>query len=513
MIKQIKKTLLVILFSSFLLNTSGSVTEAFLDSDLGLNLYKDLDEWLEDFNEKQYIYELSGQDSKNISKEVNKILNNEKIWSCLIDWITEEKVSSIVDWNMTVLIENLKEECYNPENKTFSSKKMASIVSSLWNIKEYYKNKAEQKTESIHEISRIWMYTDWNIENSPFDIIKDIQDIDKIMFSWEIEYIPEESAFLSEYKKKPDDSSSSDCIDWNCNWWSVNQLTQISDSEVSTWNNTPDWNNYLNSTSSNESWLSQDSFNLLIWSLNNSNNTSIDTPSLSIDSSYEKVTDNEKWDCNQFFCVEPSSSVNKNNALDYWEDNSIENIIRTSNKHLKKAANTSLVQSKMTTNNFEISLRDLDLQKMFHPWYIITSKTPPILDVKKINNNPDVDDLDIKKLLTEKYKHFNLDYTDSNNLNKFKHLESELKDIVHSLENPSKRAENLKNEYREILKLKEAVNSFNNKKVTNELNNEIINDFDTQFNELEQYNKNILDYINNIDIIIKNLKKIKTYNP
>jgi len=47
--------------------------------------------------------------------------------------------------------------------------------------------------------------------------------------------------------------------------------------------------------------------------------------------------------------------------LGYASDKSIENVLKTSNKHLKKAANTSLVQSKMSTNNFEMSLRDLDL--------------------------------------------------------------------------------------------------------------------------------------------------------
>ena len=40
---------------------------AFLDSDLWLDLYNNLDEGLEDLEDKQYKYELGGQEKKNIS--------------------------------------------------------------------------------------------------------------------------------------------------------------------------------------------------------------------------------------------------------------------------------------------------------------------------------------------------------------------------------------------------------------------------------------------------------------
>ena len=81
----------------------AKITEAFLDTDLGLNLYKDIDEWLVDFEKKQYVYELSWQENKNIAKNVNKILENELIWDCLIDWVTEEIIASIVEWKINIL--------------------------------------------------------------------------------------------------------------------------------------------------------------------------------------------------------------------------------------------------------------------------------------------------------------------------------------------------------------------------------------------------------------------------
>ena len=65
---------------------------------------------------------------------------------------------------------------------------------------------------------------------------------------------------------------------------------------------------------------------------------------------------------------------------------SIEALLERSNWHLKKFANSSLIQSKMTTNNFELWLRDLDLSEIFSFWMVITKKTPPILDLQWFND-------------------------------------------------------------------------------------------------------------------------------
>jgi len=63
--------------------------------------------------------------------------------------------------------------------------------------------------------------------------------------------------------------------------------------------------------------------------------------------------------------------------------NSIQSIVEKSNEHLKKFVNTSLIQSKMTTNNFELPLRDLKLSEIFSFGMVITKKTPPILNLEK----------------------------------------------------------------------------------------------------------------------------------
>ncbi len=568
--KQINKIILLVLATSLFINTSVNVTEAFLDWDLGLNLYQELDKGLADFEEKQYVYELSAQNKKDISENINRILREEKIWDCLKDWATPEIVESVANWNIEILTKNLKDECYDSEKKEFQSKKMWDIISKLWNIRDYYQNVSVQKAKSIHEISRIWMYSDWNTDNSPFDIIKDLQDIDKIIFTEEIEYIWEEYDFLSDYKDDPyispffntmdDILPNDDEEDDNQNYNNTSEIIEswlIENDENQDWNTntwdvpTPDWNNYICPPETNWSWLDQDSLDALTETLNSDNTDdnfdfwnwwhvalpwsniidipNLDSPTYAYDMlmqgvvPYSPVNDNSQWWCNQFFCITIEFVIQKQNALDYADSHSIENILETSNKHLKKAANTSLVQSKMTTNNFELSLRDLDLPNMFHMWFIITSKAPPILNLENITknsqelsqaeeNSKDKENNIIKTLLSNKYKNFNLDYSDANNLNNFNKLEKYLKWIVSSLENPSKRAQNLKNEYNKVQNLKNQINSYEEAKLSQEINNDILNDFDKEFSELEQFNLNILDYVTNIDILIKNLKEIKTYS-
>ena len=557
--KQIYKILFLIFFSPILLFIFINNSMAFLDSDLWLNLYENLDSGLKDFEDSQYIYELSWKDKKNISENINKLLKEKWINDCFESWVNTRVIDGIVNWDINILIKNLKKEkkCwYNTKTKKFdslNSKEISTLINEVSKIKSKYQNKAEQKAKAIYEISRIWIYSDWSIQNSPFDLIKDIQDIDKIIFSEDIEYQWDNNSFLNDLLKKDlnkaiynspnnfienkKDSTKNNTIDS----WKIKDHKSDGNIVIKSYLEL-DWNDYVCKTINNlESWLNSDSLSALENSLNGNSDISfsfnywswwhlklpdsnkITIPDLNDTSSffwlwsYNKINDNNSWQCNQFFCIVIDFIINKHNALGYASDKSIENVLKTSNKHLKKAANTSLVQSKMSTNNFEMSLRDLDLPWMFHMWFIITKKAPPILnlenilwksEINKISKNSDF----INSILRSKYKSFWLDYDSANNINKFLHKEKELLWIIHSLENPSTRAENLKNRYWEILILETQIENYETNKLSKNINNDILKEFDIEFTELEQFSSNIVDYANNIDILIKNLKEIPTYS-
>lgn len=563
--KQKNKIIYYIIFSLFLSITFVSPTKAFLDSDLWLNLYKDLDEWLAEFEDTQYVYELSGQDKKDIAKNINSILESEDIWNCLEDWINETLVSEIASWNVESLTKNIKEECKN-KDWSINSKKIWNIISKVSEIKTYYNNRAETKADSIHKISRIWMYADWTIKNSPFDIISDLQDIDKIIFTQNTDYNTEDIEFLSDYKHNPfisplfnnlEDILENDEEDKN--WNEDEEDNQIDNWRIEDEENEDenleekeyiDWNNYT--CSNNDSWLWDDSFNILkdsldwawedywFWfkysgswyiKIDGSNKINIPdldwnkgwwiVPSLSLlwTWSYSRINDNAWWRCSQFFCIVIDFVVNKHSLLDYGTSPSIEKILEISNNHLKKAVNTSLVQSKMTTNNFEMSLRDLNLPEMFHLWIIITKKTPPILYLDNITqkkekkNKEENESSDyVKNSLRKKFELFSLNYDEQNNVEKFRYRDEELKTIIKSLENFSVRAWHLHNEHYSNINLKSKIINISEEEVSKDINNNLLKDFNKEFTELEQFTKTIMEYSDNIDILIRNLKKIKTYS-
>jgi hypothetical protein len=571
--KQIYKIFFSIFLSPIFLFIFMNNSIAFLDSDLWLNLYENLDSWLKDFEDKQYIYELSGKDKKGISEKINELLKKEWINYCFKSWINVRIIDSITNWDINILVNYLKKEekCwYNTKTEKFdlfNNEGIWKLVNKISEIKSKYQKKAEQKAKAIYEISRIWIYSDWSIKNSPFDLIKDIQDIDKIIFSEDIEYQWDDNSFLNKLLKKEEKKAivvspnKNNTIDS----WEVDNNTidswEVNNNIIDSWkikNNSDDkivedsyleldWNSYVCKTRNNlESWLSIDSLSALENSLNsisanddngvsfnfnywgwwhiklpNSNKINIpdlkDTDSFSWLWSYNKINDNDSWECNKSFCIIVNFVVSKHNALGYGIDKSIENVLKTSNKHLKKAVSTSLVQSKMSTNNFEMTLRDLDLPLMFHIWIIITKKTPPILYLENIlwkseeNKISESSDF-VNNMLTAKYKSFWLNYDSANNINNFLHKEEELSSIINSLENPSTRVESLVNEFWQILNLRALREYYEENELSKNINNGILKEFDIEFTELEQFSSNILNYVTNIDTLVKKLKEIPTYN-
>jgi len=553
--KQILKTFFLLISTSLFLGSSVNITGAFLDSDLWLNLYKDLDEWLKDFEEKMYVYELSWQDKQDISNNINKILYNKWYWDCLITWINPQAIESIVNWNIQTVLSFIKPECYNEKTWEYSNKKIWNIINEIVQLKQYYLNKSKQKAKAIHEISRIWMYSDWNIDNSPFDIIKDLNDINAILFNDPIEYESEDLNFLSDYANKPLIwpllwskwiNNSWDLnweLDWYTNWRNYNsdswsKLDNSNDSwwEIITTNNDPslDWNNYLCVSNNNDSWLDDSSLDWLIWSIDSWENwwitfnywsgwytplpewNSITPPNLLSTSfasqminnwisSYKAIDDKNVWKCSQYFCIVTDFIVRNQRALSYSSSKSIQNIIETSNKHLKKAVNTSKVQSKMTKNNFEISLRDLNLPEMFHMWINISYKSPPILYLENLPWDT------VKDMLREKYKNLWLNYDQPNNLNKFYKNLKEVKEIFLTTENSANRWVYISKNLNKILDLRAKMLNYNIEILSKDINNQILKDFEIQFKEISQFNINILDYIFNLDILIKKLKEIPIY--
>ena len=538
-----------------------SFTKAgFLDWDLWLNLYQDIEKWMKDFEEKQYIYEIKWQKWWELSENLNKILKNKKIWDCLNKDLTQTDVEKIASWDYSSLKNKLKEECYDQEKQEFSQDLIVWITNEINKLKQHYKLIAEEKAKNIEKISRLWMYADWNKDNSPFDLIVDIQEIDKIIFKQETEYNSDEWNEYSESEYE-DTTKYIDEPDPGAWWWWWNNWNSGSWANSWSWTNTnsgginpweiPSWwnnnsNNYLCVNNQKNSWLDKDSLNKLLGekTSNNKNNkwktghkktnktNKIDkskVPKLSDPNfsskcaaiwwkDYIEENDNDSWECNDFFCITVDFITTNFNPLSYdysIASRSIENILETAAKHLKKASWTSLAQHKMTTNNFEMSLRFPYLPDLFHFSTMLFWNSTPILDLEKEKTKDELKKEDrqfVEHLLEKKYAELWLDYDKQNSLKLFTYTEDKLKTMSKSAWNAITRPWELEKEYNSIRKIKTKVNDYSSELMSKKLNNKILSDFEKQFTELEQFTNELLELVTNSRILIKKMDKIPTYS-
>jgi hypothetical protein len=425
---------ILIIKASFLFSFS------FLWTDLWLDLYKNIDSGIDSLEKKQYSYELKWWiEWWTIADKINRILKNKWLGYCKVDKdITEDILKKILQGSIFLLRNLMPEECSDVSI-------LGDINQSIVSLDKEIKERAKIKTKEIQNISKIWLYSDWNIENSPFDIIEDIKQIDQIVFTQKIEYewekniwdnelwdylkwkldkiennlnkklnkkldnLNEETDKIINWEKEDEDKKDNSDLEENnieninndyvnivwdktkysCPYWedeswlSVEDLKNIINHDNSNW-----WNGDINNTI-DENWIIDiDYTEYNPWKFWFSTQKDENWNFITVENEpYSSVNDNDFWSCETFFCI--TVEFITHNGWLLWESEntmSIQALLERSNWHLKKFANSSLIQSQMGTQNFELSLRDLDLSEIFSFWMIITKKTPPILDLQWFND-------------------------------------------------------------------------------------------------------------------------------
>lgn len=139
--------------------------------------YSSISDNYSDLNTKMYTIE--NQNWWGIIEKIKSEIN----YSCF---------SNLTEWDIKNIVNNTNIEKIN-------KKVSPNCKDDKWNIlqKSYLENietikkiyisdlqKAKEKSQKLLKLSSIWIYTDWNEENSPFDIVKDLERIDKLIF-WE----------------------------------------------------------------------------------------------------------------------------------------------------------------------------------------------------------------------------------------------------------------------------------------------------------------------------------------
>jgi len=459
----------------------------------------------------------------------------------------EDFVNIIKEENISELVTYFSKKCNNDNEKYLVEK--ATIYLDLF--KEYLRINniiSQDKTKTVYQISSLWMYSDWILENSWFDLISDIEEIDKIIFSevieykwedyWNTEKIFEEELYNAVKKWTENLNENIDNLLGNnenkeyTDKYNI-PLNIIPTPLTDSLDITDSTSNYVCADDEKKSWLNDESLDYLInkienpvnsnWNLNiqssyswentwwNQNNNSdlwnenIDENYLEeLESEYVKVVDNSQWPCEDFFCIIVEFITNDNGNSS--EKVTIEYLLKRSNEHLAKFASTSLIQAQFSTNQFQLWLADLNLPDIFHLWIQIVRKPIPILNIEKVWKK-DNSQYSWSSLLEEYYRLNWLNYQRRNSLVLLERLEQNKQNINNSVWLTTDRILHKNSEY----------NNIKNAKNTSEILTKLvwkkaslwsIKNFEEQFSELNKFMVTMNDYIENLKSIIIKINEI-----
>ena len=468
-------------------------------------------------------------------EKINKQSEN----NCIKENLSVEEIKFIAtEWKIDVIKNKIDKSCIN-EDWSINQNTLISLIESIWLVANEYSNQAKEKTNQIFNLGSTWIYADWFEWNSPFDLIVDLQNIDSIIFmedstvyewntdldlAWEISNLIDNA---NELNRTPLDILNLNIINENNSnsnkeFDNLKTFDEINSQSV--------YSSYLCSIANSNSWLNENSLNFLnsdskideknidTWTGQTSpkNENEIKTKkelekkALQMPfSEYSKVTDNSQFPCNTFFCIDIKFITYNHLLLWGWfQDISIEYLINRSNDHLKKFTNTSLVGSKMTINNFELWLKDLNLPDIFHIWVQISQKPIPMLNIVK-EDKKEWDDLYSTENQLKFYYESNwLEYKRRNDLSIFKNVDTDKQIALNSsLLNTSQYLDNIP-AFNNYQKDKQKQKELMSKLIENEVKTWIMSDFETQFKELEVFNAWIKNYIENLNKIYSNMLKI-----
>ncbi len=563
MIKKASYILIILVFI-FTIKTSFSISNAFLWDDLWLNLYNSIDSWIIELEEGEYSYEMKWQSAWwTIEDPLNKVLSQKWYWNCKIDEsLSETDISSISWWNIELLKSKLSKSCLQ-----WWTAIAVSTINSLQSEIKSYKNKAQQRAEEkakqTYNISRIGLYADWDSKNSPFDIIQDIKDINSIIFTQSIEYEwenPINDWWFSDYLSwKFKDLPKLEKDDWEGTVESVEETTDVIEDILEESTDTPiseldivesdesvvaninpiplgifwvDNTQYACIDNIESSWLSQEyldslwiyswweeegtsDLSVLIpldenqyeWEEENSFIENFEEEMSFLNTGYTAVNDNSIWDCSNFFCITIDFITSEHSVFGWEKMNSIQSIVEKSNEHLKKFVNSSLIQWKMTTNNFELWLRDLKLSEVFSFGMVITKKTPPILNLVE-NEDKDENPLSAKNIYCKRWESSWWKCIRQNDLQVFTDNDAEAKTIIDSWEISVAAAAQKFAER----KAQQQMQSFLNDTITKAIQRNAwlkeTEELYVEFLEIERFVGSIQDYSNDLSALVRVINKI-----
>lgn len=431
-----KKFNTLIIVISLVFNSSG-VFAGFVWESSWLDFFKKIDTWYTTYQTRLIENALVWS-----AEAINVYLS--KNWSPKLDILidfTKTELDTIVDWWLTPIFKRMDFTWSNNSPNTNTIDSMAKLIA-----KRYIETQVETKKliTNVSKVSVIWLYNDWDLGNSWYDIVDDIERIHSVIFADNPKYSWITNSAASDFNNILtwlNETSLSLNLSWVLNpSWNDNWNTPI--------NNTND-NSDKNSNSSNlcDTWISltwldgsllndlnrqvnlwenSNSINWWLWNWVRSpyNNWNLNAWN---NGSWLWNNGTGKWPCTWFICI-TIEMTSYSQWLLWWWGSSIESIIDKNFKVITKTASQFWWASDITKWNFILSiLRGLDLPSMLHLWNIVSSLPPPILNLDDSKNSTSwwdkskkvwtCWDLKNTEILSSAYRQWGLDYIRPNYLN------------------------------------------------------------------------------------------------
>jgi len=397
--KFVKQTSILLTTIFFVLYCNTSVFADFIGEGAWLDFFKTIDKWYSNYQSK-----LIEKNLKWSADAVNTYLENHSspILNNRIDFTRSELEMINASWWVVPIIKRLDEK----QLEAFDTNKVIQIADK---VSERYNTKKAEISDDIDNASKIsvvWLYNDWDVANSGYDIIDDINKIHSIIFIDNPKYDGMKNTAASDFKNAVSGFSDTsfalnmsgilNSISTGNFWWNLstngtsNSWSNKNESNLcNTWLSL-DWidENLIDDINrQNNLWDNSSSSNWWKWNysrspFNSGNlNTSSDRPSLF--SAGWKT----KWPCIWFICIKIEMTSYTQNLL-WWGANTIEWIVEKHFKIVNATANKSLVQSDISLNFFWLSiLRNLNLPSMAHLWLVVSHLPPPLLNLAQSKSN------------------------------------------------------------------------------------------------------------------------------
>ena len=192
-------------------------------------MYKRIDVELKELERQQYENELRWQWELTIDEVVDDILLDEGI-DCNI---RDSEDIEIMLWNREESqIEHIYNNCFS-ETWIAPIQMVEETINLLAYTKNVYAARAKEKSQRLYEIGRIWIYSDGHLENSPFDLMYDLEEINHIVFSEDIDFTEFPADALSDiFDTKPREAITAIIDDMNSELTILSARIDVIDSEL-----------------------------------------------------------------------------------------------------------------------------------------------------------------------------------------------------------------------------------------------------------------------------------------